>query len=180
MTDGRKPTGVKKPPEMDFTALDAAEGTLVSAPLVEMRGIFKSFGGVHAVEDVSLCVEAGEVLGLLGHNGAGKSTLIKALSGAEPADRGEIRIAGEVATVIDDLGVMDFQDFDESVDDQFGCEFFRGSMFVVGPGRLRSWRSNWPTACRPLDWAVSWRSLTRQRSGKSWPKKIWVSIKSPH
>lgn len=66
----------------------------MSEPLVEMRGVHKHFGGVHAVEDVSIDLFAGEVLGLLGHNGAGKSTLMKALSGAEPADAGEIRFAG--------------------------------------------------------------------------------------
>ena len=64
------------------------------APLVELRGITKTFGGVHAVEDVSLELAAGEVLGLLGHNGAGKSTLIKILSGVFAADSGEIRIDG--------------------------------------------------------------------------------------
>ncbi len=56
--------------------------------LVELRGITKSFGGVHAVENVSLDVMRGEVLGLLGHNGAGKSTLIKILSGVFTADSG--------------------------------------------------------------------------------------------
>jgi D-xylose transport system ATP-binding protein len=67
--------------------------------LVELRGISKTFGGVHAVENVSLDVMAGEVLGLLGHNGAGKSTLIKILSGVFTADSGEIRIAGKPVTV---------------------------------------------------------------------------------
>jgi D-xylose transport system ATP-binding protein len=64
-------------------------------PLVEFRHIFKTFGGVHAVEDVSLELGEGEVLGLLGHNGAGKSTLIKILSGVFGADSGEIRFAGK-------------------------------------------------------------------------------------
>lgn len=65
-----------------------------SAPLVELRGIHKAFGGVHAVEDVSLSLHAGEVVALLGHNGAGKSTLMKMLAGAYPIDSGEVRIQG--------------------------------------------------------------------------------------
>ncbi|MCZ6784969.1 MAG: ATP-binding cassette domain-containing protein [Proteobacteria bacterium] len=64
-----------------------------------MRRMVKRFGSVHAVEDVSIDLRAGEVVGLLGHNGAGKSTLVKMLSGAEPADGGEIRIAGEIAQI---------------------------------------------------------------------------------
>jgi D-xylose transport system ATP-binding protein len=62
--------------------------------LVEMRRIYKRFGGVHAVEDMSLMLHAGEVLGLLGHNGAGKSTLMKILAGAYPLDAGEILVSG--------------------------------------------------------------------------------------
>jgi D-xylose transport system ATP-binding protein len=64
-------------------------------PLVELRNIVKTFGGVHAVENVTLDLGEGEVLGLLGHNGAGKSTLIKILSGVFTADSGEIRFAGK-------------------------------------------------------------------------------------
>jgi len=68
-------------------------------PLVEMREICISFGGVHAVDHVSVDLNAGEVVGLLGHNGAGKSTLIKILSGAYTADSGEIFINGEKAEI---------------------------------------------------------------------------------
>ena len=67
----------------------------MSAPLVELRGISKTFGGVHALEKVNVDLVAGEVMGLLGHNGAGKSTLIKVLSGVYPADQGEIRVSGQ-------------------------------------------------------------------------------------
>ncbi len=68
-------------------------------PLVEMRDIQLSFGGVRAVDHVTVDLFPGEVVGLLGHNGAGKSTLIKILSGAYPCDAGEIRINGEVAEI---------------------------------------------------------------------------------
>ncbi|SLN49955.1 Ribose import ATP-binding protein RbsA [Pseudoruegeria aquimaris] len=68
-------------------------------PLVEMKDIHISFGGIKAVDHVSVDLYPGEVVGLLGHNGAGKSTLIKILSGAYKADGGEIWINGEKATI---------------------------------------------------------------------------------
>ncbi len=64
-------------------------------PRVELRHVHKRFGGIHAVENVSLELWPGEVVGVLGHNGAGKSTLMRTLSGAGPLDRGEIRVDGE-------------------------------------------------------------------------------------
>jgi D-xylose transport system ATP-binding protein len=68
-------------------------------PLVDIRDVSKAFGGVHAVEQVSLSVYPGEVVALLGHNGAGKSTLMKMLAGAYPIDSGQIRINGELAAI---------------------------------------------------------------------------------
>ena len=68
-------------------------------PLVEMEAISISFGGLQAVEDASIDLYPGEVVGLLGHNGAGKSTLIKILSGAYRRDSGTIRIDGAEATI---------------------------------------------------------------------------------
>jgi D-xylose transport system ATP-binding protein len=68
-------------------------------PLVEMRSIKVAFGGVHAVDDVSIDLYAGEVVGLVGGNGAGKSTLMRVLSGAHPSDSGEIRIDGEPVSI---------------------------------------------------------------------------------
>jgi D-xylose transport system ATP-binding protein len=75
-----------------------APGT-AGVPLVEMHDISVAFGGVHAVEDVTVSLHAGEVMGLVGGNGAGKSTLMRALSGARPPDSGEILIDGEKVTI---------------------------------------------------------------------------------
>jgi D-xylose transport system ATP-binding protein len=69
------------------------------SPLVEMRDIRVSFGGVHAVDNVSVELYAGEVVGLVGGNGAGKSTLMRALSGAHPPDAGEIRVGGQPVAI---------------------------------------------------------------------------------
>lgn len=70
-------------------------------PLVAMRDIRVSFGGVHAVDGVSIDLDEGEVVGLVGGNGAGKSTLMKVLSGAQAADSGEIEIRGQPAVIRD-------------------------------------------------------------------------------
>ncbi|MEP4194733.1 MAG: ATP-binding cassette domain-containing protein [Aliishimia sp.] len=68
-------------------------------PLIEMKNVSIAFGGVQAVDNVSINLFPGEVVGLLGHNGAGKSTLIKMLSGAYKMDSGEIHINGEKAQI---------------------------------------------------------------------------------
>ena len=64
-----------------------------------MQGINVAFGGVHAVRDVTIDLYAGEVIGLVGGNGAGKSTLMRVLSGAHPADSGEIQVAGQPVSI---------------------------------------------------------------------------------
>lgn len=68
-------------------------------PLVEMRNMRLSFGGIHAVDDVSIDLYPGEVVGVLGHNGAGKSCLMKMLSGAYHRDGGDILVNGEKAEI---------------------------------------------------------------------------------
>jgi ribose transport system ATP-binding protein len=90
-------------------------------PALEVRHARKSFGFVRALDDVSLVLEQGEILALLGDNGAGKSTLIKAIAGVHALDQGEILIKGEqvdltsaavarthgIETVFQDLAVFD-------------------------------------------------------------------------
>jgi simple sugar transport system ATP-binding protein len=66
----------------------------MTTPIVEMRGIRKSFGPVRALWDVDFKLMPGEILGFVGDNSAGKSTLMKVLTGAYQRDEGEIRIAG--------------------------------------------------------------------------------------
>ncbi len=78
-----------------MTAAPQAEPA--SEPLVEMRDIRVSFGGVHAVAGVNIDLHEGEIVGLVGGNGAGKSTLMKVLSGALVPDSGEVFVCGERA-----------------------------------------------------------------------------------
>jgi branched-chain amino acid transport system ATP-binding protein len=67
-------------------------------PLLELRGVTKRFGGLIANRDVSLAIEAGEIVGLIGPNGAGKTTLFNCVSGYLHADAGQIVYAGSDIT----------------------------------------------------------------------------------
>lgn len=94
-----------------MTSKDSGPGRNEAAPLlVELRGIEKSFPGVHALKGVSLDLRAGEVHALMGENGAGKSTLMKALTGVYQPDSGEILVGGQHVTLpnpraAQDLGI---------------------------------------------------------------------------
>ena len=68
-------------------------------PLVELRDIKVSFGGLHAVDGVSLTLMPGEVMAVVGGNGAGKSTLMHTIAGAHPADSGQILVNGSPVTI---------------------------------------------------------------------------------
>jgi D-xylose transport system ATP-binding protein len=76
-----------------------AASSVGTAPLVEMRDIRVSFGGVHAVDGVNVDLHAGEVVGLVGGNGAGKSTLMRVLSGAQVADSGHVLVDGNEVSI---------------------------------------------------------------------------------
>jgi len=68
--------------------------TTSAGNIVELRGISKSFGGVHALTDVDFAIQPATIIGLVGENGAGKSTLLKVLSGTYTPDKGEIFVDG--------------------------------------------------------------------------------------
>ena len=66
----------------------------MSEPILRLRNVQKSFGGVVAIQDFSLDLHAGEVVALVGDNGAGKSTLVKIVSGVHPPSAGDIELGG--------------------------------------------------------------------------------------
>ncbi|WP_078900515.1 ATP-binding cassette domain-containing protein [Streptomyces sp. SBT349] len=78
-----------------MTSPSPAASPPAEVPLVELRGVGKSYGTIRALHGVDLAVRAGEVACVLGDNGAGKSTLIKIISGLHRHSEGELRIDGE-------------------------------------------------------------------------------------
>ena len=75
--------------------------SLVSSepPVLELRGVTKSFGSVQALTDVDFEVRHGEVMALVGDNGAGKSTLIKCIAGIHPMDEGQVFFEGQPVSI---------------------------------------------------------------------------------
>src|SRR5512132_2446253 len=67
-------------------------------PILECQAISKHFGAIHALDDVSLAISAGEVVGLMGDNGAGKSTLVKIVAGNFPPTAGKLFVDGHPTT----------------------------------------------------------------------------------
>ncbi len=78
----------------------------MAEPFLELQGIGKLYPGVVALDDVSLAVEPGEVIGLVGENGAGKSTLMKILGGVLAPTRGRIRVDGVERTAMTVAGAI--------------------------------------------------------------------------
>ncbi len=72
---------------------------MTDTPLLQLRGVSKSFGSVQALTDVDFEVRSGEVMALVGDNGAGKSTLIKCVAGIHPMDEGEIYFDGQPVAI---------------------------------------------------------------------------------
>ena len=70
-----------------------------TTPLLQLRGVNKSFGVVHVLHDVDLAIYPGQVTALVGDNGAGKSTLVKAIAGIYPADTGDYLFEGKPVNV---------------------------------------------------------------------------------
>jgi rhamnose transport system ATP-binding protein len=70
-----------------------------ATPLVELRGVSKAYGGVHAVEDVSFAIAPASTHALVGENGAGKSTLVKILTGVVSPDAGTVLVDGEPRSI---------------------------------------------------------------------------------
>lgn len=111
-------------------------------PVLQLRNIRKSFGGVTAIQDFSLDLYAGEVVALVGDNGAGKSTLIKMISGVHPPSSGEILLDGEPASLADasvarERGIeVVYQDLALADQQTVYMNLFLGREPVKGPLRL--------------------------------------------
>ena len=90
---------VKKAPVKKTETPKPAAAVTHGTPLVEMKDISIAFGGIKAVDHVTIDLFPGEVVGVLGHNGAGKSTLIKILSGAYKRDAGQIFVDGKEVSI---------------------------------------------------------------------------------
>jgi ABC-type sugar transport system ATPase subunit len=82
-------------PSLPATAESGPRTTAGASQLLVLEGVCKRYGGVQALEDVALEVEAGEVVGLVGENGSGKSTLMKIVAGVVAADAGSVALDGE-------------------------------------------------------------------------------------
>jgi D-xylose transport system ATP-binding protein len=112
-------------------------------PLLTVEKVSKSFGGIHAVRDVSLELYPGEVLALAGDNGAGKSTLIKMIAGVHQPDDGTIRYSGRdithlnprevravgIETIYQDLALAD--NLDVGINLFLGRELSRRALGIV-------------------------------------------------
>lgn len=122
-----------------------SQSTTSDRPFLELRGIHKRFGGVHALRGVDMTIRAGEAYHLLGENGCGKSTVIKIMSGAHAPSEGEIlldgvqhaalsplqALAAGIETVYQDLSLLPNLTVQENV--------ALGEQLVQGGGRLLRW-----------------------------------------
>jgi ABC-type sugar transport system ATPase subunit len=121
-------------------------GSPPATALLEVRGVSKAFGRVQALRAVSMHVDAGEIVALVGDNGAGKSTLVKIIAGAHHADEGTILVSGDEAEFRSPLDARErgietvYQDLALAPDLSVWANLFLGrEEYVRGPGRFVGW-----------------------------------------
>lgn len=124
--------------------------SMAEQPLLRLTGVQKYFGAIHALQDVHLEVNSGEVVALVGDNGAGKSTLIKSIAGVQPAEEGIFTFDGTdvtlhsakasadlgISVVYQDLALCDNLDIQENL--FLGREIRRGPMRSLDRARMRA------------------------------------------
>lgn len=124
--------------------MDVHDSTGDGEPLLQMRGITKAYGAVHALRGVDLDVAVGEVVALVGDNGAGKSTLMKVLAGVVVPDAGEVRMRNQPVRMSSpedarSRGVeMIYQDLALFNDADIAWNVFAGRELTVRRGPLRA------------------------------------------
>ncbi|MGH6873705.1 MAG: ATP-binding cassette domain-containing protein, partial [Aestuariivirgaceae bacterium] len=120
---------------------EAALREVSTAPVLSLRGIRKTFGGIVALENFNLDLIAGEVVALVGDNGAGKSTLVKIIAGVHPPDSGQILLDGSEVSITDPgrsqaLGIqVVFQDLALADSQPVYMNLFLGRELVTSPLR---------------------------------------------
>jgi len=128
----------------------------MSNPVIEIRGLAKSYGGIPAVRDVTMTVEEGEIFALLGPNGAGKTTTVEICAGFRQADKGQVRILG-----------VDPSRGDPALKDRFGIVTQHSNdmedLTVEEAVRSIAWCYSEP---RPVDEVIAAVGLTDKRSAR--------------
>jgi ribose transport system ATP-binding protein len=128
----------------------------MTAPVLALEDVNKSFPGVHALKDVSIEVRPGEIVGLIGENGAGKSTLMKILSGVYQPDSGRILIAGKPTRLADSADAnrqgigMVFQEQSLLTNLTVGENIYLGNERQFTRARLVDWKRLYAAAGRQL------------------------------
>ena len=138
---------------------------MAETPVLELKGVSKRFGAVHALTEVDFFVEAGKVKALVGDNGAGKSTLIKGIAGIYPFDDGEVYFEGKKVKIhgpkdAADLGIeIVYQDLALADNLDVVANMFLGREVLQKPWRLDE--SAMETTAMWLASATSKSALTR-------------------
>ena len=103
-------------------------------PIVKAQHVSKSFGSIKAVDDLSLTLAPGEILGLLGANGAGKTTLIRMLCGLIRQDSGTIQVEGRPGYMCQSFSLVEELTVSENIR-------YYGALYGLGRDEVREWGS---------------------------------------
>ena len=134
--------------------------------LLDIRAISVRFGGVHALEQVTMNLNPGEILGLIGPNGAGKTTMLRVITGVLKANHGEVQLEGELLNTLP---------IHVRVRKGLGC-----AQQLVRPFREMTLAENVALAAGAKHTQYPWQSLFRVermealRESRNWLAKVWI------